>query len=112
MRNKESLLEFLYDQAKKARSNELHMSAYMISKSWKIKKNKRKIEYIPMEVGTSRVYIINLLRQLEKEGKLSYETKQIRHPLIKLYEAKATIKLNNDLGREEEATQTKPEEVF
>ena len=84
MQNAERLLDFLKQHAVEVGSDELHMSAYGIAHDWRIKKNKRMVDIIPVEVTTSRAYVHRLLKNLEKEGKIIYKVTGTRTPTIKI----------------------------
>lgn len=85
MRNEERLLEFLHKRWTDLGQPELlPLSANEISKEWNIIKNQRTVVTVPVEVKTTRTYVSRLLKRLEANGKLSYDTTKPTNPSIKI----------------------------
>lgn len=85
MRNKERLLEFLHKRWDDlGRPETLPLSANEISKEWMIIKNQRTVVSVPVEVKTTRTYVSQLLKSLEKDGYLTYERSINSRPSISI----------------------------
>lgn len=85
MRNEERLLEFLHKRWNDLGQPELlPLSANEISKEWNIIKNQRTVVTVPVEVKTTRTYVSRLLKRLEANGKLSYDTTKQTNPSIRI----------------------------
>ena len=85
MRNEERLLQFLYRRWEElGKPDSLPLSANEIRKEWTIIKNQRTVVVVPVETHTTRAYVNRLLKKLQAEGKLTYETTKKTNPTISL----------------------------